>query len=323
MSKYGQEVDAKKRHSGNCHRASFSGSIAKRSTDTAGRNRNDIDAGPIALHMNELVYRCDKRNIEIWCGDMREVLPTLNIGIYRSVVADPPYQSTSLVWDTWPDGWVDTLTRISSIRSMWVFGTARMFLLRGTEFSGWRFSQEVVWEKHNGSGATADRFRPVHENVWYFYRGAWKEAHSPPPVTWDAQPRSVTRRSATPHYGSIGASQYRTEKGGARIARSVQKHHSMHGVASHPTEKPVDLLAQLVAYLPPGGLIDPFAGSGSAVVAAALAGRPVVAVEANQSYCEQIIERVSNLGTGFGLPGRASKPFQQTSFFDMSGTSSE
>ena len=38
-------------------------------------------------------------------------------------------------------------------------------------------SQDVVWEKHEGTGFVTDRLRRVHEFALHFYRGPWGEVH--------------------------------------------------------------------------------------------------------------------------------------------------
>lgn len=63
----------------------------------------------------------------------------------------------------------------------------------------------------------------------------------------------------------------------------------------HPTIKPVDLIAWLVALVtPPGGtFLDPFAGSGTAAVAALKTGRNAILIEREDSYIADIRERLA------------------------------
>lgn len=60
------------------------------------------------------------------------------------------------------------------------------------------------------------------------------------------------------------------------------------GNKAHPTEKAVSILTPLVkAYSKSGDIVlDPFSGSGSTSVAAALAGRRYLGIELEQRYCE-------------------------------------
>jgi len=63
---------------------------------------------------------------------------------------------------------------------------------------------------------------------------------------------------------------------------------------SHPTEKPVDLMATLISVLvPPRGIIlDPFMGGGSTGVAAIRLGREFIGIELNEKYCEMARKRI-------------------------------
>lgn len=66
---------------------------------------------------------------------------------------------------------------------------------------------------------------------------------------------------------------------------------------AHPTEKAVEILTPLVrAFSSPGDLVcDPFAGSGSTCVAAALAGRHYLGVELDESYCRHARARLAGV----------------------------
>lgn len=237
-------------------------------------------------------YYADE-HVALYLGDCREVLPAIEVTA-DLVVTDPPYGDTSLAWDVWPERWLSAIED-SGASSLWCFGSMRMFLDRRDDFAAWRLSQDVVWEKHNGSSFLADRFRRVHEHALHFYRGPWDEIHHKPQVTNDATARTVRSKTKTPHLRPIDRTTYVSHDGGPRLMTSVIYARSMHGSAIHPTEKPVAVLDPLIRYgSAPGGLVlDPFAGGGSTLVAARDAGRRAIGIEVDERYCEATALRLS------------------------------
>ncbi|MEV0608100.1 site-specific DNA-methyltransferase [Polymorphospora rubra] len=240
------------------------------------------------------VYWADD-TVTLHHGDMRDILPALvNAGLRADcALVDPPYNETKLTWDRWPDGWPAFVAAATS--SMWCFGSMRMFLTRHAEFAGWQMSQDIVWEKHNGSGFHADRFRRVHEHALHWYRGPWAGIHHQAPTTADATARTVRRKTRPPHMGETKDSAYTSVDGGPRLMRSVINVRSMHGRAINGTEKPVGVLTPLIEYAcPSGGLVlDPMAGSGSTAEAARATGRRTVLIEGDEEACEAIARRLS------------------------------
>lgn len=219
--------------------------------------------------------------VRLVTGDCRQVMEAE--GPFDLVVADPPYGDTSLDWDRRVFGWAQVaLSRLKPSGSMWVFGSMRFLLHLGSP-AGFRYAQDIVWEKHNGSGFSADRFKRVHEHAVQFYRAdsPWGGVFNDVQTTPDATPRTVRRKGRPTHTGHIDGSRYVSEDGGPRIMRSVIQMRSMHGRAIHPTEKPSALLEILVrTSCPPGGLVgDFFAGSGAAGEACAMADRNYVGCE--------------------------------------------
>ena len=232
----------------------------------------------------------------LYLGDCREIMPALGVTA-DLIVADPPYGETSLAWDRWPDGWLDTAAAAS--RSLWCFGSLRMYLEHGAEFkaAGWKLSQDVIWEKHNGSSGANDRFNRVHEQLTHWYLGPWGSIHHETPTTPDAVARTVRRKFRPPHWGEINESAYASEDGGPRLMRSVIPVRSMHGRAIHRTEKPVGIVAPLIEYAcPPGGLIaDMFTGSGSVLDTARSLGRPSIGFELHEPHAEAAARRLSQM----------------------------
>ena len=57
-------------------------------------------------------------------------------------------------------------------------------------------------------------------------------------------------------------------------------------VDGHPTPKPVNVIAALLARMPDGIVVDPFCGSGTTLVTSKRDGRKAIGIEIEERYCE-------------------------------------
>lgn len=239
--------------------------------------------------------------VTLYCGKMEDLLPEIveRHGEPDLCLTDPPYGETSLAWDRWPTGWPSLIPG----RSMWCFGSMRMFLDRRDDFAGWKLSQDVVWEKQNGPSFTTDRFRLVHEHALHWYRGDWASIHADTPRVETGGKRTTVKRASVDKrvYGDRGSSL--DVRDGSTLARSVIFAPNMHGKSINETEKPAGLVENLLSYgCPPGGLVlDVFAGGCSTHVAARNSGRRAVGIELREEQCAKAVEhRLSQMVLGFG-----------------------
>lgn len=93
--------------------------------------------------------------------------------------------------------------------------------------------------------------------------------------------------SAKEKGGSIGAQ-------GEEYKRKVK---AGEDIDAHPTQKPLRLMSWLVKLVvPPGGMVlDPFAGSGTTIVAAAAEGRQAIGIELEDRFLELAKRRLVKL----------------------------
>lgn len=238
-------------------------------------------------------------SVSVVQGDCRSDLQ--RFAPFDMLLADPPYGDTSLDWDVRCSGWVRAAAgMLKPTGSLWVFGSMRFFQDCAGEFedAGFALAQDIVWEKHNGSGLLADRFKRVHEHACQYYLATapWKKVYNVVQKTADATARTVRRKKKPPHMNHIGEGHYTSVDGGPRIMRSVIYMRSMHGRAIHPTEKPADLLEILIrTSCPPGGTVgDMFAGSGAGGEAAMIAGRRYVGTEIDPVMAGKANARLSS-----------------------------
>lgn len=244
-------------------------------------------------------YYQDER-VTLYHGDWREIIAedfTADL-----ILTDPPYGETALEWDTWPKGWPALATRHAN--SMWCFGSMRMFFEHINEFSDWRFSQDVVWNKNTTGMNPGDRFSRCHEFATHWYQGDWSTIHHEAPrvpavkrVAGDVISRGVVGKGRVT--GEMGA--YRLVSDGMAYQRTVMDADSIRG-GIHPTEKPGRILEPLIEYgCPTGGtVLDLFAGSTSTLVSARNTGRNAVGYELREEQCETAAMRLSQQILDFG-----------------------
>ena len=66
------------------------------------------------------------------------------------------------------------------------------------------------------------------------------------------------------------------------------------GKRQHPTQKPLSLMCWCLSFAKDAEtILDPFAGSGTTLVAAKLEGRKAIGIEINERYCEIAASRLA------------------------------
>lgn len=133
--------------------------------------------------------------------------------------------------------------------------------------------QRLIWWKEGnpGMGDLRSPWGPAHEDIHMLGNG------------WDIA-KTGQKRS-----GSVITT--RGVRGGATGDENA---------TGHPTPKPVSLMELLIERCPAGVIADPFAGSGSTLVAARNLGRQAIGVELEERYCEIIAKRLAQGAFDFG-----------------------
>ena len=215
----------------------------------------------------------EDESVTLYHGDCREVTAWLAADV---LVTDPPYGMAYSGFGGrgyWNDaskhapiqGDADTSARDSALEA-W---GARPALVFGT----WRSErpsqtrQVLIWDKsHNGPGMGALDlpWGPSHEDIYVLGSGFKGK-------------RETSVLTVTPYNSQSG------------------------NRPNHPTPKPLVLMERLIEKCPPGTIADPFAGSGSTLVAARQLGRKAIGVEFEERYCEVIATRLSQGAFDFGV----------------------
>jgi hypothetical protein len=128
--------------------------------------------------------------------------------------------------------------------------------------------QQIVWVKQIHALSRA-HYQWRHEACWYAVRKGGS-------ANWQGGSKQTTVWEAASPIAGFGS--------GGRGEDAV---------TAHPTQKPVELFVRpILNHTRPGAIVyDPFAGSGTCLIAAELHGRVCFAVELDPAWCDVIRHR--------------------------------
>jgi DNA modification methylase len=213
----------------------------------------------------------------IYHGDCREVLPHID---YGAVVSDPPWgtntacnaqrftRAASPFWANVDNSKVRAHERIANddrpfVLTDWIDDPATWLSLPCIFWGATNFCHQLpesngwlVWDKRRGAEDVAEK--------------GWSLGEAE--LAWT---------------NTIGATRvFRNLWVG--LLRSSEK-----GEFYHPTQKPVALMEWCLSFVKGHPvIIDPFAGSGSTLVAAKRVGRKAIGIEREQKYCDIAVRRL-------------------------------
>lgn len=221
---------------------------------------------------------CEAGGVKLYHGDCREILPQLQHDSVDLIVTDPPYgvkwQSGNrrIKFDTIA-GDESTEAGIIGIglsipllrrgRHIYAFGR---YDLSGLGVAG---PAELVWDKMIfTAGDLSIPWGTQHEPIEFYVNNKDGKLNKTP----DGALTTRLRRGSVLRVPRLNAT-------------AIQR---------HPTEKPVALLRQLIESSSIMGetVLDPFAGSGSTLVAARIEGRQAIGIEIEERYCEEAAKRI-------------------------------
>ncbi len=217
----------------------------------------------------------EQDGITIYHGDALDMLPTMPDDSVCAVVTDPPYvlgsastrrgeraQSPVADWTNaarWYRDWLSHAMRVSRDDApVWAFGNWRTLpvIEMAVQSLARRITSVLVWDKEWIGVGSPNGLRCSYELAFLLGGPEFAVSDRTMPDIW--RERWASSRPS-----------------------------------GHPQEKPVALLARMIVLAPDGIVLDPFMGSGTALVAAKQLGRRAIGIEIEERYCEIAAKRLA------------------------------
>lgn len=209
--------------------------------------------------------------VTLYHGDCRELLPLVEADV---VVTDPPY---GIAWAVKGGTGRRSRDRTRVVRGFHyapIRGDDEPF--DPTPLLAMRLPTVLFGANHYAS-------RLPNSATWFVWDKRvtdWTNDQSDAEMAWTnlSGPLRIYRQ----HWNGGGS--LRAENGTEPLVGGV--------VALHPTQKPVDLMRWVLQRCPEGTVLDPYAGSGTTLVAAKSLNRRAIGIEIEERYCEVAANRL-------------------------------
>ena len=250
--------------------------------------------------------------IELHNTECLAFMKTLPDNSVDAVITDPPYYSTSLHFDKEPKldflYFLNECKRVLKPAGVLVSFADFNLLAELRSYSVFKSTYELIWQKNRAANFMTASKMPmrVHE-----YIGIFKDK------TGSYNPQRIPRSESSLKRHPAGRERIRPTGGNCAVFNTNRLQSEIidksglknpisilpfkvpqgsYGTAKHPTQKPLDLLEWLVkSYTNENDLIfDPFAGSGTTLVAAKKLNRRAMGCELHRPYFDIAQVRIQN-----------------------------
>lgn len=242
-----------------------------------------------------------KPELQLICGDAAAEMARLPAGSVRLIVTDPPYKLSKDYGTT-----ADNLSfeQYLAFTRQWLQEAVRVLTADGTIYVcmgmrfisyvytileqelGLTFNSWITWHYTQGTGKTRG-FSPRHDDILMFTK-------HPKKFVFNLDAIRVPQK----YYRSVN--NMRGANPG-NVWEFSHLHYCHKNRQAHPTQKPEALFERMILASSEAGdtVLDPFAGSGTALRVCQQTGRNCIGIDINPDYIEMARERLQEPFAGF------------------------
>lgn len=263
--------------------------------------------------------------VTIYLGNNQEILAGMEDNAAFATVTDPPYQVNlnpdTCPWDIWPTDWSQVYRTSARYLVLMIAPHVAHARIPDVERAGWEVLEVGFWVYGNGRPVNKTRLKRSYDLVYFMSKDTREmfvengRGHYKANTITGRQGRVIrkTTRLGRTFRNITSAAVYETGKvdyhpanvacqienlafgnSGYDLIFAVKRVHSINNDDRHPTEKPLDLIAQQIKLISnPGDVIlDPFCGSGTTLRAAVNLGRVAIGIDKDEAFCELAARRM-------------------------------
>jgi DNA modification methylase len=193
-----------------------------------------------------------------------------------------------------------TFQLIKPCGAVWLCGTQPQLI---EDWQYWkryfRLVAEVIQYKTVGTPPVSPHHPiRVHENIWLMFRKDQKISESKIDIRRAAKNEGKTIRRTDTNAMRIRDGEWKQRKEEVGYPKSVMEVQKIDSLSKeyvgHPTQKPLEMMRTIVKMSTEEGdlVLDPFAGSGTTLIACKELNRRCLGIEINRQYCRMIKDRM-------------------------------
>jgi len=270
---------------------------------------------PVSEHSEQIQLHYEHPNGRLYLGNSMNWLSTVESESVDLVFADPPYNIKKADWDTfesqeayihWSLRWIKLAAHVlKDTGSLYICGFSEILAdLKHPSSQYFDSCRWLVWNYRNKANLGNDWGRS-HESILHFRKSRnftlrmddVRVPYGNHTLRYPNHPQAVTSHFGN---GKKRDEEWRPNPLGAKPKDVIEIPTTCNGMGektSHPTQKPEELLRKLILAATDAGqvVLDPFSGSGTALVVAEQLGRKWLGCDINLQYNQWAIERLENI----------------------------